>query len=274
MDKFTKSRAVGQVHRDNERVHMAALERDIQQSKCENILLFALFAADYKKARSDHYQPTPIDPTSSVRCSLPSDRPENPGQANAMYGTHTNYYKLSKETAAVLGQTYISSAIASVLLELIIFRRNIVADDLDVSNPNRRRRRRSSYRMGTSAQVADQIMNYAVRMFAMESPNPSDLNQYVAHRMGSLAHIMERWTMLEQYYRPAEVVVEHIPPLPSSRPRVRQITNKRSEGAKRCSRCNMLKFTGSGHGRSKCDDGYSISSHVPYPVPNMVLLGD
>lgn len=42
---------------------------------------------------------------------------------------------------------------------------------------------------------------------------------------------------------------------------------RRGEGAKRCSRCHKLKISGSGHGRSKCDDGYSISSLVPYPAP-------
>lgn len=205
-------------------------------------------------------------------------------------------HKLSHDTAERLGQRYVSTTVAAALLEFMVFRRNLVPDMAGVPAPcvsvegRRRRRRRSTYRMATSKIMAEEIVTFAVRMFAQEPRGDEDLISYVDRRLGSLGVAMARWHDMEARFNPEKVLEEkasddgddeddivmnanngsEFAPMSPTRPEMAEFggggTRRRGEGAKRCSRCNRVKFTGSGHGRSKCDDGYSISSLVPYPA--------
>lgn len=123
---------------------------------------------------------------------------------------------------------------------------------------------------------AQDIVDFAVAIFVSENRGKADLHHYIDSRLGSLAVLMETWSHNEACANPPDYdsISEEpdYPPASPTRPEAAEFgspSRRRGEGAKRCSRCNMIKFTGSGHGRSKCDDGYSISSKVPYrPVPS------
>lgn len=274
VDKFTKSRAVGQSHRDNEKEHVELLHRDVEDSRRENILLFALFACRYK---TDRGLPVPSRLLDGIHTALPHDLPEDCHIHDDQTAARRGMYKLSEESARRLGQRYISPALAVVLLELMIYRRNMVPDTADPTDqPLRRRRRRSTYRTGTSKSIAKQTVNFAISLFAKEYMGGEDPVTYMDRRLGSLAVLRDSWCQMECHRNPVLVLEEEeedteysCPPSSPTRPEAAEFGSplrRRGEGAKRCSRCNMLKYTGSGHGRSKCDDGYSISSLVPYPA--------
>lgn len=278
-DKFTKSRAVGQSHRDNEKEHVLALQKDVEDCRVENILLFAVFASQYKAERNHKVtnQVTIGAPsTGQVRLEVETDRPEDCDINSDEEARARGLHKLSPETASWLGQEYMSSTMAQVLVEMLGYRRNIIVDSPD---PTRRRRRRGSFRNPTATEQANSVFEHGFDLFMAESAGMSHEAQcdYVQEKLGALSLLVRRWSILENMRNPANFddqegeEVGQSPPGSPTRPEAAEFgspNRRRGDGAKRCSRCCMIKRTGSGHGRSKCDDGLSISSPVPYPAPS------
>lgn len=265
-DKFTKSRAVGQSHRDNEKEHVVALLKDVGFLRTENVLLFALFCD------ASHNERGLSISLRRIMQMTTRDRPEDhhltDSQARAR-GMH----RLAAPTNAILGMKYISTSMAFVLLEFLGIRRNLITSAPD---PGRRRRRRGSFRAAPTVAQANEICQYALGLFRDDAARLRimDRHAFVDGKMGALAVALHRWSEHEKRNNPAPFDAEDDeefsdPPSSPTRPEAAEFgspSRRRGEGAKRCSRCNMLKYTGSGHGRSKCDDGYSISSIVPYPA--------
>lgn len=264
LDKFTKSRAVGQSHRDNEKEHIAALQRDVQGLRDDNVLLFALFCAQSKVAKHDASIPLRY-----IAQVLPWDCREDEGIASDEQASALGFYRLPAQAEHTLGQRYISFSLALVMLEFIANRRNLVVGAPD---PEKRRRRRGSFRTAPTANQASATCNYALRLFKNDADwdAGNDKLDYVQRKFGALALMLQTWSEYEHIcnpppFDPADEVFMHPPGSPTS-PDAAEFGSprRRGEGAKRCSRCNVVKVTGSGHGRSKCADGYSISSLVPY----------
>lgn len=265
-DKFTKSRAVGQSHRDNEKEHVVALLRDVSKLRTENILLFALFCDASYDARGLSISLRRIMQVAT------RDRPEDhlltESEARAR-GMH----RLAAPTVAILGMRYISTSLAVVLLEFLGVRRNLVSSAPD---PGRRRRRRGSFRAPPTAAQANEICRYAVELFRDDAARfgVANRHEFVDAKLGALGIALQRWSEHEKRNNPAPFHADDDdelsdPPSSPTRPDAAEFGSpgrRRGEGAKKCSRCNRLKFTGSGHGRSKCADGYSISSLIPYPA--------
>lgn len=253
-DKFTKSRAVGQSHRDNERHHMTALRHAVAEGRAENVLLFALF----------HHRVTtpPSRPPHSraPHSHLPPDCAEDAHLRTDDVAHAAGLHRLSAPSAAAIGQTFISPALAAVLLELAVCRRNLVADTAE----RRKHRRRTSYRLATTQRQADAICQFALRALGALTAHlpPGHARAVVDSRLGALGIMFRRFDQLELVCNPAGL---RRSPAPEADVHVGE-RRRRGEGAKRCSRCRKLKVSGSGHGRSKCDDGFSISSVVPYPA--------
>lgn len=266
LDKFTKSRAVGQSHRDNEKEHIVTLQRDVEGLRDDNVLLFALFCAQSKVIK--HKGPV------SSRCIdqvLPWDSREDEGIASDEQAFALGFYRLPTQAERTLGQRYISFSLALVMLEFIGNRRNLIVGSPD---PERRRRRRGSFRTAPTAGQASATCDYALRLFKNDAAweSTADKLDFVQRKFGALALMLQTWSEYEHIcnpppFDPADEVYMHPPGSPTS-PDAAEFGSprRRGEGAKRCSRCNVVKVTGSGHGRSKCADGYSISSPVPYPA--------
>lgn len=264
-DKFTKSRAVGQSHRDNEKEHIEALQCDVQGLRDDNVLLFALFCAQSKA--TDHHD----SPLHNIAQVLPWDRREDEGVLSDEQAIARGLYRLPAQAEHTLGQRYISLSLALIMLEFIANRRNLIVAAPD---PGRRRRRRGSFRTAPTVNQANATCEYALKLFRNDAAREGTADKlgYVQAKFGALALMLRTWSEYEHScnpppFDPADEVFMHPPGSPTS-PDAAEFGSprRRGEGAKRCSRCNVIKVTGSGHGRSKCADGYSISSPVPYPA--------
>eukprot|EP00177_Eucheuma_denticulatum_P008705 GFKZ01015823.1.p1 GENE.GFKZ01015823.1~~GFKZ01015823.1.p1 ORF type:complete len:355 (-),score=22.16 GFKZ01015823.1:690-1754(-) len=265
-DKFTKSRAVGQSHRDNEKEHVEALLRDVQGLRDDNVLLFALFCAQSKVAAQRHT--TPLRHIDQV---LPWDTREDHNITTDEQAAARGLYRLPAQAEHTLGQRYISLSLALVMLEFIGNRRNLI---MPTPDPGRRRRRRGSFRTTPSVGQTSATCELALRLFRNDAAREGvvDRRGYVDAKFGALALMLQTWSEYEHGHNPApfdpaDEVVMLPPGSPTSTVAMEfGSPRRRGEGAKRCSRCNVVKVTGSGHGRSKCADGYSISSPVPFPA--------
>lgn len=218
-----------------------------------------------------------------VRASRPGDLPEDYGISSDAAAHRAGLFKVSADTAERIGQRYISPECAAVILDTLALRRNManVAPEASASSSSsstvaagappiscsRPRRRRSSYRAPTTKEAADRIAAFAVRTVA-----PGGGKDGTLAKLAALGRMYDRFADNEHFCNPPSADEDDglgFPPGSPTRPDAAEFGSpgrRRRDGAKRCSRCHKLKISGSGHGRSKCDDGYSISSVVPYPA--------
>ncbi|KAI0556910.1 hypothetical protein FGB62_376g07 [Gracilaria domingensis] len=147
-----------------------------------------------------------------------------------------------------------------------------------------RRRRRPPYRAATTASDAEAIVQFAAHLYCRELPagrnNKHVVRDHLQQRLGNFAMVAYNVDHIEATINPTYSLSQYIyeddydmlprsPTTPDTAEFGSPMRIRRLDGAKRCSRCGVLKIAGSGHGRSKCADGLSISSHVPYPAsPN------
>lgn len=357
-DKFTKSRAVGQSHRDNERGHIHALSEAVAKGRQENLLLLSLYLVHPRNVRSACDLENVVDVSYNsntcgqvqgdlkanecdggevaeggeddeydvrgIRSCLDGDVAEDEGVHASDIATAHGLYELSPESARRLGQRFISAEVAAALLEFIACRRNLVAPQHDPKDPARPRRRRTSYRSATSQQQAETIVMYCINVLCRkynmtgeslllrrrhglcyENEETLVMNdktksegferldaeriKFIDDKLGALGRLLRYFDEMESMYNPPKwsdiqngsvmdgdgegdgngTRMRESPPESPTRPDAAEFgspSRRRGEGAKRCSRCHKLKVSGSGHGRSKCDDGHSISSSVPYPA--------
>lgn len=211
-------------------------------------------------------------------------------------------FKISSDTASQIGgQRFISPEIAVITLEYAVTRWNMVVqcpDPPDDTSARKRRVRRRICRTSTSQTQADLIAQFALYVFSRgchsisQTPS-SETNESLAElpgdngdheqskdidgidsRMGSLGILLSyldlSWL---QTNLPGAAYNDHEEHMGLNSTSTLDLVSseggrgkKRGDGAKRCSRCHKYKIAGSGHGRSQCDDGYGISSVVPYPA--------
>ncbi|PXF48287.1 hypothetical protein BWQ96_01976 [Gracilariopsis chorda] len=276
-DRLAKSRATGQSYRDNEREHIFRLITAIEHGRLENNLLFVLYA-------------NPSAPLSCATCissrhaaqwHVPWDVAEDGCEIKDV-----RLHALSARTQAMLGQGFISGALATVLLELMLHRRNMLGEPCPVqlgaavADADRRRRRRPPYRTATTQEGAASIVQLAVRQFCRESSRPRAMWDHVQWRLGHVAVAAYHMDNIEAMLNPqvrlsdcarhsrrgAELECSDAARGVESELFDALGMGRRGDGAKRCSRCGVLKITGSGHGRSKCADGLGICSAVPFPA--------
>lgn len=293
-DKFTKSRAVGQFHRDNEKHLVSSIAQEIEDLKNENSLLLSILQSRCKMpnlpSSNAHTSVTP----QVAESRLSYDRPEDFNLTEDEAG-QLGMLKLSTESSALLRQQFISPHFAVVLMEIILTRWNVVHllpnSHLACKDPPLRKRR-TSFRTAISQEQAETVFQFATSLIQRHAPFFSSspvfyhkclppqtenvfenvfLPRIIDARMGSLSVLLARFEQFERHYNPPGLecyetdeidVLSCRPPLTDH---FDPLAHKRDR-AKRCTRCLKYKVSGSGHGRSKCDDGHSISSTVPYPA--------
>lgn len=266
-DKFSKSRAIGQTHRDNELAHLDELQREIEEGRAENLLLFTMSVQRYTNKWKTY-----VHSNRAIFSHFFDNCFEDHGVTRKAMALSLGLYKVSTETRERIGVQYISAEMAAVYLELHAYRRNLVPDG--VPGARRRRGKRTSYREATSVYQAELVVAFAERVFWACAQRGNDhlgfafVKRVVDLKMEALGVLFRRFDDMEWCFMPADLVTQDSEFLPGS-PTGTQMAQfdsprRRREIAKRCSRCQKLKVSGSGHGRSKCDDGFSISSPVPY----------
>ena len=280
-EKFAKSRATGQDHRDNEREHIKDLERKMERARDENSLLFSIVKHQFKRQRF----PNGI---SSSEIALPCDVAEDYDVFDDDTAFSRGLLTMSSESQRRLGIKYISPAIANILLEFIILRRNWVYEEdnctslplqsnLDSpTNTNRRKRRRTKYLKVPFISTIEKLVSHSANVFAAEVDIEQDVDQHVDFRLGNLSVVLHRWIESERKHGGSldceDFGLDEVtdPPKSPTRPSAADFGSppqrRRGEGVKKCSRCGVKKFSGSGHGRSTCADGHSISSPLPFPT--------
>lgn len=254
---------------------MESLCKEVQTLRDDNVLLFALFCAQSKVLNNHAF--------ALHAPAMPWDRTEDQDVVNDVQAKHNNLYKMSEPAQVALGQRYISASLATVMLEFILFRRNMVAVSTDFGC---RKRRRGSFRASPTEQQTESACAFALNTFRNEAATlglggQEARRKYVDSKFGALALMLKVWSETERNTNPPPFEPreqdKHRPPSPTSLHcnfSDLGYLKRRGEGAKRCSRCNVIKVTGSGHGRSKCADGYSISSPVPFPAAPPVEQDD
>ncbi|CAN8070831.1 unnamed protein product [Agarophyton chilense] len=289
-DRLAKSRAVGQSHRDSERDHIIYLLSAIVNGRLENSLLYFVFSYAYKRDRMLRFGQTHCIARSQTPCDhhlwqLPSDCTED-----SLAHLRPLLYPLSQPTQVMLSQRMMSGATASSLLELLMNRRNMWGTThailINLCHPEGNRRRRRPYRAATTTDDADAIVQLATRLYSREIchdyQNKHAVADYVQQRLGNLAMAAYHIDHIEATTNPVYSLTSHatecdylpLPPSPTT-PHTAEfgspVKMRRIEGARRCTRCGVVKVAGSGHGRSKCPDGLSISSHLPYQPPSRLF---
>lgn len=175
---------------------------------------------------------------------------------------HAGLWKLSAATAQRMGLHFISSEMAAIVLEWISIRRNLHLTQFPSDS-------RTSI-VPTTMEQAVAIVHYALRVLPAGASD---------HALAMLGVIHDAFADMERTMSPATFDADDMPndQQDMSMPR-RDRTDipdgafARSVGVKRCTRCGKIKASGSGHGRSECDDGFSISSAVPYPAYPAVVV--
>ncbi|PXF47695.1 hypothetical protein BWQ96_02557 [Gracilariopsis chorda] len=321
--RLAKSRATGQKYRDNEQHRVFRLIIAIQNGRMENCLLFTVYSA-HKRRRSSATPCvegcaasycSPSCAMGAASCTFWNKAAGRVEQHRFLYqrryqcartkqlgplwfrgdeitedcesGVHVLLHPLSNRCQRVLRQRFISGALATTLLEIILHRRNIVRTQADDSwdedgdgfssvETDGRRRKRSPFRKAVAESTMQSLMQLAIREFSREAGSHPDLADYVQRRMGNLSILMFHYDDAEAWCNAETDLVGDDGPLEDEMPDVEgwscsgevngfgswDVTLR--EGPRRCTRCGVLKVSGSGHGRSKCMDGLGVASTVPF----------
>lgn len=296
-DKYAKSRAVGQSHRDNERLFLQSLSASVKDLLAENILLHSLLLKQnellhnltFNDSLQTHSQLATFE-REGIHSSMFFDTPED-FSLSERDALALGMFKVSAEASTQLGQRFISADMASALMEFVIVRWNIAAQQPDPSDGRKPLIRGRIFRACTtqcqallSVQFARALLgqccnaSWISHQYALYRHTLQDngVNQFDNNflriglniRLGSLGLLLER---LDQSWLSSDLPGihddnEHMPNSPVGLDIVEfgHFHRTKLDGAKRCSRCLKLKTAGSGHGRSQCDDGFGISSTIPY----------
>lgn len=249
--KYHKSRIFGQTHRNNERALEQRLESEIMALQRERAMLSSLLA--HNAIFMDH-RASPDSSLSSF--SSPS----------------VSQYRLAPKTAAVLGTDAISGTIAATLLEIVSLRRNVIPPVCDSRTPRRRR----SGLVAPPQSMYEALFKWARQAFANEFlGSEEDRVLYVEQQFRILTNLHSKWAQQERDFGPLSMFPNNeyqgLSDLTSGPAQEYPARTRRRKGCgpRRCTRCKKIKHAGSGHGRSNCDDGVSVSRSIPYPAgPN------